>query len=501
MSLVVLVVVALVGGLTTAVLAPGRPRASVAIGLVAAAAALAAAGRLHQEDGLAIGGTVLVASGALRTVSVAWAGAALLLGVLDALTVASGVVVAPALVGLAVAVLALAIPDAGAGFGLIAVGAVAGIVIPSLRSGRPDTADVGPSMRAFRVTGVASLLGIAAVAWAASPLGPPSIPRGLTGVDPATEAAVGLGLLLVVVAVILRAGAIPSHVWAARFVESVPATAVPAVLGWGSAAFALVALGWANATVGASGASIGAERALVALVAAACIILGGVAAWLHEDVEHVLGYSLVQDAGVVLLAFAWLSPAAVPAARDWAIAAAAIKTALAAWVAATRWTFGAHRLRDLSGWAVRSPLLALAFGAILVAAVGLPGMAAFRARGTLVGGAIPDLAGGLVLVAAFAPLLYLGRILVAGFGRPSAAVAAAPTTRPELRLGRTAGWSRPASPIALALAARSIPALVGGNRVPLAAATVLVLALLGLGVAMGGVGSSAAAAASVIAGS
>lgn len=494
MSVVLVVVVALAAGLATMLLAPTRPRASTSVGLLGAALVIAAAVRIHHEDALAIGGTVVVASDALRTVAVTWSGAALLLGLVDALTIASGVVVGPALVGLAGAVLALAIPDAGTGFGFIAVGAVVGVVIPTLRAGRPATADQGPLARAFRIVVVASVAAVAAVAWGASGVGPLSVPHAAR-LDPATESAIGLGLLLLVAAVVLRAGAIPAHVWAARFVESVPSTAVPTVLGWGSGAFALVGLAWANATVGSSGASIGVERALVAVIAVACVVFGGVAAWLHEDVEHVLGYSLVQDAGVALLAFAWLSPAALPAARDWVIAAAAVKAALAAWVATARWTFGAHRLRDLSGWAVRSPLLALAFGAILVAAVGVPGMAAFTARGALTAGAVPGPVGDAVLIAAFTPLLYLGRILVAGFGAPSAAVAAAPTARPELRLGRTTGWSRRWSIAVAAVAARSVPALATANRVPLAAATVLVLALLGLSVAIGGVGSSSTGAA------
>ena len=496
MSVVVLVLVASVAGLATILLAAGRPRVSTTVGLVGAALAVAAAARIHHEDALAIGGTVVVASDALRTAAVAWSGGALLLGIIDALTIGSGVVVGPALVGLAGAVLALAIPDAATGFGLIAVGAIAGVVVPTLRAGRPAPSDDAPPAHAFGVVVVAAVVGVAVVAWGASAIGPPSIPHDAR-LDPATEGAIGLGLLLLVAAVVVRSGAIPAHVWVARFVGSVPATAVPSVLGWGSGAFALVGLGWASATVGSSGASVGVERALVALVSVACIVFAGLAAWLHDDVEHVLGYSLVQDAGVALLAFAWLSPAALPAARDWVIAAAAVKAALAAWVATARWTFGAHRLPELSGWAVRSPLLALGFGAILVAGVGLPGMAAFTARAALVAGSMPGPIGDVVLIAAFTPLLYLGRILVAGFGAPSAAVAAAPTALPEIRLGRATGWSRRWSIGALAVSARSVPTLTTANRVPLAAAAVLVLALLGLGVAVAGVGSSSAGAAVV----
>ena len=92
-----------------------------------------------------------------------------------------------------------------------------------------------------------------------------------------------------------------------------------------------------------------AGRILVIVVALASIALGGLAAILHDDLEHVLGYSIVQDAGVVLLAFATLQPDGSPAARDWLVASAALTSALAGWIAISRWTFGAHRVSELRG--------------------------------------------------------------------------------------------------------------------------------------------------------
>ncbi len=492
MSLLLLVAVALAGGLATSLLAPSRPRLSVAVGLVAALVTMAAAMQVHGEDALPIGGTVVVASDALRTVGVAWSIAAFLLGAVDALTISSTVVLGPALLGLGIAVLALAVPEPATGFAALAASAAASVIVPSLRLRPTPHPETTSGAHGLRMVVVASLLAIGAVAWGASPAGPLAAAPGLGDVDPAAEASIGLGLLAIVGAVILRTGALPAHVWAARFVEAVPATAVPAALGWGAAAFSLVALAWADATIGSGvvGAQVTAERAIVAILAAGSVLLGGAAAWLHEDIEHVLWYSIVADAGVVLLAFVSLSPDQAPRARDWVIAAAAVKSALAGWVAATRATYGVHRLPELSGWAVRSPILGVAFGVIAIAAIGLPGMAAFEARGALVSAALPGPFDAIVTIGAFAPIVYLGRLLLVGIGRPSAAVAAAPRGVIRWHGGRTPGWAGGS----LAGAVRAVPAEVRANRLPLAAAAVLGLAILGLAVASIGVSSDTGAA-------
>ena len=101
-----------------------------------------------------------------------------------------------------------------------------------------------------------------------------------------------------------------------------------------------------------------AERLIVLGVALASIVLAGVAATLQEDIEHVLGYSIVGDAGVIILAFVALDPAAGPPARLWILAFVVARSAFAAWVAGIRAGFWTGRVADLRGWARRSPVLA-----------------------------------------------------------------------------------------------------------------------------------------------
>ena len=209
-----------------------------------------------------------------------------------------------------------------------------------------------------------------------------------------------------------------------------------------------------------------------------------VEAMVHDDIEHVLGYSILQDAAVAVLAFASLDPAVVAAARNWLVASATVKTALAAWASVVRNTYGGHRLDDLGGWARHSPALGVAFAGILVAAIGLPNMALFQARTDLVEGALPGIGAAIALVIAVMPAIYLGRIAIAGLAPVSPAVAAGPTGRPRWRGGRAAGWS--GGPLVQAI--RAIPGELRANRAPLMALGVLALSVMALLTATGGAG-------------
>ena len=152
-------------------------------------------------------------------------------------------------------------------------------------------------------------------------------------------------------------------------------------------------------------------------------------------------------------------------------------------MAATRWTFGAHRLPDLKGWARRSPALAVALVTIIFSAVGLPGMAAFDARASLAFEAVPGAFGWLVLIAAFSSLVYLGRLLAVGFRSEGGPVAHAPSPSPRWAGARPTGWSSGS----VVLVARDVPALIDANRVPIVATITIGLAAIGFVVAAAGV--------------
>jgi NADH-quinone oxidoreductase subunit N len=483
-SVLALVAVTLGGGIATILITPEARRLGTAVGILAAAVAVLVALAMPIDDAIATGGAVVASSGLLRLIAVGWSAGTLILGVLE-LAGQRRVVTGPALLGLGAAMIALAAHDPATGFAALGGGGVAAILLPGLagwRGSGGDAAHLPTVVRGTWATLGSALLGIAVIAWAASPVGP--LANGPPVGDPDARATAGLALLGIVAAVGVRAGLIPAHVWAARFTEGVSPLAVPAALIWGPAVFMLVALDWGQVAVGPAGVD-DLERAVIIVAGIASIVVGGFAAMLHDDLEHILGYSILQDAGVAVLAFASLHTEAAEAARDWIIATAAIKTALAAWVSAMRSTFGAHRLADLRGWVRASPGLAVALGLIWVGAVGVPGMAIFAARSALVDATLSGLPGLLLLLVALTPIVYLGRVVLTGTRPTGPAVAAAPSPYFHWTGGREPGWS--GTPLRGFI--RALPAEIRANRPALTALAVVVLAALGFVVAIVGVGA------------
>ena len=486
MTLLLLAAIGLGAGLATIFLGDQRRALALAIGLGGSLAVLALALVMPDTDSLIIGGVGMVSTPVVRAMAVAWSASLAVLGLLEIAVGGRPTVVGPSLVGLAVAGLALATNDPASSMAALAAGGVAGVVVPGLAGwlDAPNMPSRLPTTNRGTLAIIGSgLLGLGVIAWGASAAGPLGGAGGPISIDPAAQLSLGLALLVMVAAVAIRTGLIPLHVWAARFMEGVSPLAVPAAFAWGSAAFVLVALNWSQVILGQTAVGDG-ERWLIIILAMVSVVLGGLAAMVHDDVEHVLGYSILQDAGVAVLAFASLDPGVVAAARNWLVASATVKTALAAWASVVRTTYGGHRLDDLGGWARHSPVLGIAFAGILVAAIGLPNMALFQARAELVDSAMPGVGKIVALVIAAMPAIYLGRIAVAGLTRISPAVAAGLTGRPRWTGGRAAGWS--GGPFTQLI--RAIPVELRANRALLMALGVLALAVMALLTAYGGAG-------------
>jgi hypothetical protein len=498
-SIGLVIAVALGSGLAATLLGPRLPRAAAWIGLAGGLATLGLALAIDPSEVIEVGSVGLASSVTLKLVALGWAASALFVGVIGRVAGGAATTVGPSLVGLGASVLALATSDHGLAFAALAAGGVGAILAPTLGTWLADREETPLTVVAVRGAGAtvgAGLVGVLAAAWGTSALGlagPGTSGSGVTAVDdPGFRLAVGLALLVVAAAVVIRSGAIPAHLWAARFAGSVTPLAIPASLAWGSAAFTIVALGWSGSAAEAAGVGLDdAARVLVVLVALASVILAGLAAMLHDDLEHVLGYTIVQAAGIALLAFADLRPALTQAAADWLVATAAATTAMAAWIALARWTFGAHRVSELRGWARRSPGLAIASAAILVGLVGVPGMAVFEARIALASGAVPGVLGSAIAILALSPLIAVGRILIAGAGRPAPEVAAAPRERLGVLVRPAGGWSRGGlSRGGLAWAVRTARAVTRANAALAATVAVVLLSVVGLAFAVIGTGTA-----------
>jgi len=366
--------------------------------------------------------------------------------------------------------LALALPDARLAVLAATAGGGFGALVALAPIGGRGGSTVGT--RVLRATVVAGTMAVAATAW---------IGRDLT--DLAAQPVVfGLAYLAFALAVAVRFGAIPAHGWAASLTDTVPESTLPLVTAWAPAAFAVVALAWADASIAPLLVDLDAVRVVVLAIAIASIVLASVAALIQDDIEHVVGYAIIGDAGVVLLAIAALDPAAWAPARTWILAFVVARSAFAAWAAATRTAFFTGRVADLRGWAIRSPALGVVLALVVIASVGVPGLAAFDARGALVGLAVDGPLAALVLLGTLSPLAYYGRLLVVGVGRP------------EGRHLGGRGWRPVVSPIDLTDIRGWLRRTWSDNLAVTATGGATVLAILALAVSTGAFGALQAAA-------
>ncbi len=502
MSVLPFLAVAILGAVIATLLRDIRRLGPLA-GLGAVVVALAAASLINPDTPLSIGGGALAGSDHLRLVLTLCLAGGLL--VLIVTRLATWQPSAPgALLGGAAGI-GLALGLAGTPPGLL--GAAAATIVASVLALGSPAAPSRIRALARELRGAATSLVIGLLAAGIVPGVAPAL--GAVPAEPAAAALVLLGMALVVAH---RFGAIPLHARVSRLADAAPSGALPILAAWLPAAWGLVILGWAPAALGPSSAGLGLERGLVVALALATLLLGTVAALIQDEVEHVVAYTIVADAGVALLALAALDPAARDAARAWVLVFATTRTAMIGWTIAFRAAFGTGRLRDTTGWLRRAPALGVALAGILVAAVGWPGLLAWDARLAI----LQSATAGPALLLAYAGSLGTGaaifRLLVVGGGRPSAIVAGSLGELPRLPARPGADASAPvtdAAPPARAIAAaralasrlRVAAAAVGRdtrptlelNRIPLRAFAVILLAGLALLTAAGAFGIDAAA--------
>lgn len=468
MTLLLLIIVASVAA-GAGFVARDRERVAGAVGFVGLLATLVLALALTPGQSVEIGGSVLVTTGFMRLFTVLATVTSILLVVIgfaggsrrDATAVSLVIIVTSALT-LAIVDPRIAVITATAG------GAAASLLTLTATDGRAATS-VG--IRVLRASIVAGVMAIAATAW---------IGRDLSELA-AQPVVFGLAYLAFALAVALRSGAIPFHGWAARLTDTVPETALPMITAWAPAAFAVVCLAWTDASIAPLLVDLDSVRVVVIAIALTTIILGALAAWIQDDIEHVVGYSIIGDAGLVLLAVAALDPEAWASARVWLLGFVVSRSAFAAWAAATRAAHLTGRITDLRGWAIRSPILGVAYVVVVLASVGVPGLAIFEARVGLVGLNFQGPLAVVVLVATLAPLAYYLRIALVGVARTEPGPAPGGGRRPvvgPLDVTDLPGWSS---------------RTWSDNRAFTAAGATMLLAVLAVVVSAGGLGVTDAA--------
>lgn len=471
MSLLPFLAAALAGALLALALRERRWLGSV-VGIGAVAVALVVLAASTPGPVLEIGGGALALTGYARVLL--GVGLAAGLGVLVVGRLAAWDAVAPAVVLVVAGGLGLALGVAGAVAGLLVAGATAALA-GAVALAQPATPlRVGALGRELRGAAAATAVGLVAMSLAPEAIGGLAVQPQIAGLA-AIAAGVALGH---------RLGAIPLHARVARLTDAAPPSALPALLALLPAGWAVVFLAWGPATLGPAAPVLGWDGTLLILFGLTTLVLGGVAALLQDDLDRVVAYTIVLDAGVVILGFAALDPTAREAVRAWLVPFVASRAALVGWAIAFRAAFGTSRLSEARGWLRRAPALGAALVGIGVAAVGWPGLLVWDARTAAFQAATAGPALLVASVAALGPAVALARVLGTGLGRPEPRVASAAGElarvpaglRAAARAMRVKGSRGPA----LRAGLREVRPLLELNRTPLRALVVIVLAGLAL---------------------
>jgi len=380
------------------------------VGLACLLGAFAAALTIGSATSLTIGDVTLTGSGYSGFFLACAAGSGLLL---CAVALASGWPdeLAPAALasfaGLAIAITAA---DPGVALAAGAAAATAGALL-IVRAAPRDSEGDGRLAEIRTIGLVAAGLGFAAITIARPPW---------NGRDDGPVFA--LAFLILGLALAVRSGAVPFHVPAARLGSTAAPLSPAMLLVWLPAGLAVLAISWSATTFGIRSDWLDASVAVVQVAAVATLVLGPLAALVHDELEEVVAYSIVTDAGFVLLAMAARTDSAAEPARLWLLVFVAAKTGLVAWAAGLSRAFGTSNVPRLRGWLRRTPLLGLALAGIAVATLGWPGSPVYEARSTLIRLALP---GWLQFVFAATIVLAVAgyaRLLLIGLGSPTEAI-------------------------------------------------------------------------------
>ena len=263
---------------------------------------------------------------------------------------------------------------------------------------------------------------------------------GVLSGDTALPLALAMGLALLAVGVLFKIAAVPFHYWTPDAYQGSP-TPVTGYLSVGPkiAAFALIL----RIFVEALGPMRGEWALIVGVLAALTMTVGNLAALGQDNIKRMLAYSSIAHTGymmVGLVVFATAEDPLVAASGEqgvlfYAVAYAFMNLGAFAVVAALQRRPGVtSQITTFTGLGYRAPVLALLMTVFLLSLVGIPPLAGFFAKMTVVlaalevGGPVTLLAVLMMLNAAMAAFYYL-RVVVYMYMRKPAEDA------PEVSIG------------------------------------------------------------------
>jgi NADH-quinone oxidoreductase subunit N len=308
--------------------------------------------------------------------------------------------------------------------------------------------------------GVAMLTGITLLYGAGRTTSYPTLPAALTT---APHGVVAMGVIAVIAGLMFKAGGVPAHFWVPDVTEGTSApvaafvTTVPKI-GALAALFRLLAVAIPTAAVN--------WPMLVAVLAAASMTLGNLAAFFQTSVKRLLAYSTISQVGYLLMAVAvaTTSSTALRALLFYLAAYAATNLAAFAVVAALP---HARTIASYRGLAHRHPGLATVLVVSLLGLVGTPPTGVFLGKLEVFTAAIDGGYGwlaGLAVINTVASLFYYLRWLAPAFlPRPGESGDEAAALEPAGRWASVAAYTAGTASLALGVAAALILPLVTGH--------------------------------------
>jgi NADH-quinone oxidoreductase subunit N len=194
--------------------------------------------------------------------------------------------------------------------------------------------------------------------------------------------AVYLGLGLVAVGLGFKLSAVPFHFWCPDVFEGAAAE-VAAFLSVASKAAALALTGRFVLAVTGEGTNPALAEAVVpalAALAALSMTVGNLAAFSQTNLQRLLAYSTIAQAGTMLIGLAALTRAGAAAVLYYIVAYLFANLGAFAAVAFVRNRTGHVDLDGLRGLVYRSPGLAIALAVCLLSLLGMPPLAGFAAK-------------------------------------------------------------------------------------------------------------------------
>lgn len=219
-------------------------------------------------------------------------------------------------------------------------------------------------------------------------LGAIAIMLAHTGMSPL----LGIALVMVLVAFGFKAAAAPFHLWAPDAYEGAPTPSAALIASASKlAGFALfLRLLWPGLGAAAGGSPDVAVGWLtpVAILVAASLLLGNLAALAQTNVRRLLAYSAIAHAGAMLLGVIAAEttgpgPLLYYAATYGVAAAGAFGV-----IAVLEANGGCQRITDLAGLARRSPFLAGCLAIFILSLAGIPPLAGFFGKFVVFAGAL-----------------------------------------------------------------------------------------------------------------